>query len=121
MYLGRFAKRRARLEEQVGADHGRMLGSVPPEDIGQNVVADFPVEVEIDIGQVGSARVQESLQGQSKAQGIHIGNLQEVTNQGIAGRTAEGHAMTLAPGITGDIADDKEVTSQVARLDNSQF
>ena len=86
-----------------------------------HLVAHLPVEVEVDVGQVGPAGVQEALQRQVEAQRVDVGDLQQVADERVAGRAAQGHAVAAAAGVAGDVADDQEVAGQVARLDDGQL
>src|SRR5205085_2546924 len=119
--LGRLPEGGAGLEEEVGADHGRVPGAVAAEDVAEHVVADLPVEVEVDVGQVGAARVEEALHGQVEAQGIDVGDLQQEADEGVARRAAQGHGVALPAGEAGDVADDEEVAGQVLVLDDGQL
>ena len=121
MDLGGLAKGGARLQKQVRTDLGCVSRTVTATGVGHDVVAHLPVEIEIDVGQVAPAGVQETVQHQAEPERIHIGDFEQVAGEGVAGRAAQSHAMALAAGIAGNVADHQKVPSQAGRLDDRQL
>jgi hypothetical protein len=121
MSLGSFPEGRARLKEQVRADHGGVLGAMMTHDVGDHVVANFPIKVQVDVGQVGPARMQEAFQRQSEAKGVNVCDLQEKADERIAGRSPQRHAVTSPAGVAGNVANNEKIAGQSARFDDGQL
>ena len=119
--LAGLAEGAARLEEEVRTDAGAVPPAVTVEDVGDDLVAHLPVEVEVDVGQVGPAQVQKTLHRQVEAERIDVGDLQQVADERVAGRAAQRHRVPPVAGVAGDVADDQEVAGQIGRLDHRQF
>ena len=111
----------AGLQELVRADLGGVRGTIAADRVGDHLVADAPVEIEVDVGQIGAARVQETLRFQAEAERIDVGDADQIADERIPRRAAQGHAMTAAAGIAGDVADDEEIARQTRRLQHGQF
>ncbi len=115
------AEGRARLEELVRADLGGVSRAVAADDVVDDLVAHLPVEVEVDVRQVGAPGVQEALHRQAEAQRIDVGDAEQVADQRVARRAAQGHAVLALPGVQGDVAHGQEVARQPRRLQHRQL
>jgi hypothetical protein len=73
--LAGLAEGRARPQEQVRADHRRVPGAVALEGAFDDLVAHPPVEIQVDVGQVRPADVQEAVQRQAEPQRVDVGDL----------------------------------------------
>ncbi len=86
-----------------------------------HLIAHFPIEIEVNVGQIGPAGMQKAFHRQVETQGIDVGNFQEEADKRVAGRAAQGHAVAAPPGMPGDVADDEEIPGQIGGLDDGQF
>jgi hypothetical protein len=119
--LARFAKRRPRPQEQVRADHRGVLRAVALKGVGDDLVAHPPVEIQVDVGQIRPADVQEPVQRQTESQRVNVGDLQQIADERVARGAAQGHRQPPMTGTAGNVADHQEVRSQSAGFDDDKF
>ncbi len=121
MQLGGLAEGGARLQQQVRADAGDMGGAVTAEDIVDHLVAHLPVEIEVDVGQIDPTGVEEPLHLQAEPQRIDVGDAEQVADQRVAGRAAQGHGVAAAADVPRDVAHHQEIAGQPRRADEGQL
>ncbi len=105
----------------MGADARHVRGAVAADDVLDDLVAHLPVEVEVDVRQVGAPRVQEALHLQPEAQRIDLGDAQQVAHQRVARAAAQRHRVPAAADLARDVAHGQEVAGQPVRLDDRQL
>ena len=89
----------------VGADHGRIVRSIRAHHRRDDFITLVPCKIDVDIGRIFPLRVQEALEVEIMADGIHIGDPQTVRND------ARGPASPAActRGAAHDVGHDEEI------------
>src|SRR5712692_3020129 len=105
----------------MAADHSRVGRSIALEHRGDDFIALAPIEIEVDVGQIRPTGVQETLQRQLEADRIDVGDAEQVADERVTGRAAQGHAETAAPSLAGNLTHDQKITGQPALPDDVQL
>ncbi|OPZ80429.1 MAG: hypothetical protein BWY77_01079 [bacterium ADurb.Bin431] len=119
--LAQFAQGGAGPEGVVGRYPGYILGPIFTIDILDHLVPVTGLEVDIDIGHPHPFRIHETFKQQAPLQGIHLGDAQTVSGQGISRRTPSGITDTLLARVAGQIPDYQEVIRKSHLLDYPQL
>ena len=87
------------------------------DDIGAPVVG----KINVNIRRVDALGVEEPLEKQAVTDGVHVGNFQQVGDDGTGGGTARHTGNAVFVTVTDEIADDEKVTDEPGFLDDREF
>jgi hypothetical protein len=114
--FGDFAYRHARLEPDVVCHHGGMI-AVACEHGSEHGVALVPGEVDIDVGRVGAAQVEEAFEVEVVLEGADVGDVEAVGDKRRRPRAAAAGARAQRH----DVAHDQKVGGKAHRRDDFEF
>ena len=117
MHLGHLAERAAQAEAVVVGHHRGLGMGIVAEHVGQHVVALVPGEVEIDVGRVLALGIQESLEQESRAERLDVGDPETVAHD----RVGDGAAAAVGGPVRDDVAHHEEIVGEPLRLDDGEL
>ena len=86
-------------------------------DIGAPVVG----KINVNVRRVDTLGVEEPLEQQAVTDRVHVGNLQQVGDDGTSGGTARHTGNAVFVSVTDEIADDEKVTDETGFLDDREL
>ena len=128
--LGRDAERAERLvegraaaEALEAADVGRagLARAVALEDVLQDLVAAPGVEIDVDVGRVGPAAVEEALEIEIELHRADVGDAEEPAQEGRGPRSPQVVEDAAAAGELDDVVDGEEVGAEARLLDRREL
>ncbi len=103
--LGHLPHRPAPRKPHVVRHKGQTLRPIVPNQLVREIVPLIPGKIDVDVGRVLSLRVQEASEEQPVADGVHMGDAEQITHQ--AGSTAP--AATMDGAAPDDVRHHQEV------------
>ncbi len=108
-----------------GAERGDLRHPVAPVLVGHVLDHLLPAahrEVDVDVGHADAVGVEEALEQQVVADGVEIGDAQQVGDQGAGGRApARAHGDARLFRVADEVPDDEEVGREAHLLDHGQL
>ncbi len=107
------------LDRAVGDDLGDPLLAVLLGDVADHLAAPALVEVDVEVGQRGTFRVEEALEDEAVRHGVEVGDAHRVGAHRAGARPATGaDADAVALGPVDEVGDDEEVAGVALRDDD---
>ena len=91
------------------------------KDIGQDLVPEARVEVQIDVRRVVAAGVEEALEVEVELDRVDVREAEEIGQERRRARALEVVEDAVAPGELDDVVDDEKVGREPRRLDDGQL
>ena len=105
-----------------GGDLGHVLGVIALGDVGQDLVALFDTEVDVDVGHGDPFAVQKALEEEVVGDGVQVGYVEGVGHQGAGRRAAprtDRDGLVLGP--LDEVGHDQEVAGEAHAGDDLQL
>ena len=103
-------------------DLGHVVGAVFLGDVLDHFPAPIHAEVHVDVGEAHALGVEKSLEDQSIADGIDVGDLQRVRHETARRGTApRAHGNAVGAGVVDDVPHDEEVPGVPHRVDHREL
>jgi hypothetical protein len=119
--LGGLAEGGARPQGAVGGDEGGAVPAVGAVDVVDDLVAPPPAQVHVEVRQVGAPFVEEPLEVEAVAQGVHVRDAEEVGHDGTRPRPAADHGDGAGAGEADDLPHHDEVLGEAQLLQERQL
>ena len=115
--LGHLPQRRLALEGDVVRHHRRAPGSVLPEHVLQRPVALIPGKVEVGVGGVAAAGIEEALEHQPLRERVHVREPETVAHD----RIGDAAPAAVRGRVGDDVPDHQEIVGVVLGCDDGQL
>jgi len=102
VHLGDLAHRRADLETVMVGDHGDAAPAVGAKEIVEHIVPLIPGKIDIDIGGIAAAGIEEPFEKEIVADRVDVGDAEAVADQAGGSRAAPAGARRLPDRIGND-------------------
>ena len=110
--------RRLGLHRAEGADLGDVGVAVLLADVLDDLVPPLLAEVDVDVGRLGAVRVEEPLEEQVVLERADVAEMEQIADQGAAGRAAGRGRDALLAGVADEVPDDQEVRGEPHPVDD---
>jgi hypothetical protein len=120
-YFSEFADDGIALIGAIGGEEGGMFFSIATEDVGGEVVAVLPAEVEVEVGRVLTVGIDETFEIEIEVDGIHVGDAEAIGHDTVGATAATHVEVASALRITNDIPVHEEVSREAEFVDHTQF
>ena len=101
-----------------------LADSVPPvffRHVTNDLLTTVIREVHVNVGKAHAVGIQEALERQVIADGIHVGDAERIGDQAARGGSARHTAHAVAAGVVGVVPDDQEVRDEPLGAENAEF
>ncbi len=102
-------------------DHADVVVAVGVVDVADDVVPLAPREVQVDVGRVAAARVEESLEVEALGHRVHVGHEEAVGHEAGGARAPSDVGDTLVPREARDVLHHEEVPREAQAHDDLQL
>ena len=113
--------RRLGLHRAEGADLGHVGVAVLLPDVLDDLVAPLLAEVDVDVGRLGAIGVEEPLEQEVVLDRADVAQVQDVADQGAAGRPARRGRDAALASVADEVPDDQEIRGEAHALDDAQL
>ena len=90
-------------------------------DVGDDLLAAFLAEVDVDVRRLAAVGIEEALEQQVVLQRIDVAELEDVADQGAAGRAAGAGRDAVLQGEAHEVPDDEEIAGEAHPADDAQL
>ena len=87
------------------------------DDVGAAVVG----EINVNVRRVDALGIEEALEEQAVADGVHVRDFEQIGDKGTGGRTARDAGDAVFAAVADEIGDDEEIGNETGLFDDREF
>jgi len=104
-----------------GAEQGRMVLSVPFEDVVLHLVAVLPREIDVEIGRTGPLGIEKPFEIEVELDGIHVGDAQAVGHDAVGSAPPPHMVKSPRHAVMNHVPGDQEIGGEAEVVDDLQL
>ena len=120
-HLAKFPDDRLVAEGGGGTKQGRMVLSVPFEDVVLHLVAVFPREIDVEIGRTGPLGIEETFEIEVQLDGIHVRDPQAVGHDAVGAAPPSHVVESPRHAVVDDVPGDQKIGGEAEVVDDLQL